>query len=143
MNSNSIDEHPSFVEIIKQLSSDECKMIKYLKNNFMLPMLKLKFQVNDGSGGEIDATPYFSDLCYKVNCCYPNKFPEYLDNLCRLGLVETLYNEYIAIDELYIELRSNSNFPVPNKNHNEYKIVDKKSVFLLTEFGKKFCEVCV
>lgn len=143
MNSNSIDEHPSFVEIIKQLSSDECKMIKYLKNNFMLPMLKLKFQVNDGGGGEIDATPYFSDLCYKVNCCYPNKFPEYLDNLCRLGLVETLYNEYLAIDELYIELRSNSNFPVPNKNHNEYKIVDKKSVFLLTEFGKKFCEVCV
>lgn len=143
MDSSSIDEHPSFVEIIKQLSSDECKMIKYLKNNFMLPMLKLKFQLNDGSGGEIDATPYFSDLCYKANCCYPNKFPEYLDNLCRLGLVETLYNEYLVMDELYIELLSNSNFPVPTSYNNKYEVVNKKSTFLLTKFGKKFCKVCV
>ena len=38
LNIDSIDEHPAFIEIIKQLSSDECKMIKYLsvyylKNN--------------------------------------------------------------------------------------------------------------
>ena len=143
MDSNNINEHPAFIEIIKQLSSDECKMIKYLKDNFMLPMLKLKFQLNDDSGGEIDATPYFSDLCYKANCCYPNKFPEYLNNLCRLGLVETLYDKYFIIDEPYIELRSNSNFPVPTNNNNKYKIVDKNSVFKLTEFGKMFCEVCV
>ncbi len=80
MNADSIDEHPAFVNIIKQLSSDESKIIKHLYQDNTQPMIKIKIKL-----GESDLLPYFSDIGYIANCQYPQKFPKYLDNLHRLG----------------------------------------------------------
>lgn len=140
MNSDSIDEHPAFVNIIQQLCSDECKMIKYMYNHTIMPMLKIRIKV-DENGGEKDLLPYFSDICYIVKCDFPSKFPEYLDNLHRLGLVEIYYDRFITNDVVYKNLKKHPAFPL--LLIEEEKKSETKSIYVLSEFGKKFCGVCL
>lgn len=141
MNSDVIDEHPAFVDIIKQMSSDECKMLKYLHQDNKLPMLKIRLKL-EGRKGEIDATPYFSDICYNACCQYPQKFPEYLDNLHRLGLVEVYHDRHLTEDAFYEKLKQHADFLYPISDITS-SVVEKKSMFELSEFGKKFCAVCL
>lgn len=143
MNSETYDEHPAFVEIIKQLCSDECKMLKYLCVDDKMPMLKLRVRL-DNDNGQVDITPYFSDICYRSDCERPYKFPEYLDNLHRLGLVEIHYDRHIANDQYYEILRQNPNFiKLKPINGTGGKDVEKKSMYNLSELGKVFCSVCI
>ena len=139
MNADSIDAHPAFVDIIKQLSSDEGKIIKYLYQDDKQPMMKFRMQIGDG---ENDLSSYFSDVSYKAECQYPQKFPEYLDNLHRLGIVEVYYDRFLADERYYDNLKLHPQFPVIEKNE-ECSIVEKKSMYELSEFGKRFCEVCL
>ena len=141
MNADSIDAHPAFVDIIKQLSSDEGKVIKYLYQDDKQPMIKIRIKLDD-NGGESDLSPYFSDIGYKADCQYPQKFPEYLDNLHRLGIIEVYYDRFLTNEKYYEELKYHSNFPhIAGKE--KYNIVEKKSMYELSEFGKKFCKVCL
>lgn len=141
MNSDIIDEHPAFVEIIRQLSSDECRMVKFLHEDSRMPMMKIRIKVDD-KGGKIDASSYFSDICYTVGCQFPQKFPEYLDNLRRLGLIDIHYDRYLTNDEFYTNLKKH--FAFPNVTVDEsFEIIEKKSMYELSEFGKKFCSVCL
>lgn len=141
MNADSIDEHPAFVNIIKQLSSDESKMIKYLYQNNKQPMIKIRIKLGEGAG-ENDLLPYFSDIGYITNCQYPQKFPEYLDNLHRLGIVEVYYDRFLVDEKYYEKLKLHPQFPHVEGNGNG-NIVEKKSIYELSEFGKKFCKVCL
>lgn len=141
MNSEVVDEHPAFVEIIKQLSSDECKMLKYLYEDNIMPMMKMRIKLGEGKG-EIDATPYFSDICYTTGCHYPQKFPEYLDNLRRLGLVEVYYDRFLTNDEYYVKLKEHVAF-VKVIADEKTTVIEKKSKYELSELGKKFCSVCL
>lgn len=141
MNGDVIDEHPAFVEIIKQLSSDECKMLKQLYEDNTLPMIKLRMRLNE-SQGEIDVKPYFSDICYVTECQYPQKFPEYLDNLHRLGLVDVYYDRYLANGQCYENLKQHKGFENVMVDGNA-TIIEKKSMYELSEMGKKFCKICL
>ena len=141
MNADSIDAHPAFVDIIKQLSPDEGKMIKYLYQDNKQPMIKIRVKLDNGAG-ESDILPYFSDICYKANCQYPQKFPEYLDNLHRLGIVEVYYERFLVDEKYYEELKHQPYFPHIEENE-KINIVEKKSMYELSEFGKEFCKVCL
>ena len=141
MNADSIDAHPAFVDIIKQLSPDEGKMIKYLYQDDKQPMIKIRVKLDNGAG-ESDILPYFSDICYKADCQYPQKFPEYLDNLHRLGIVEVYYERFLVDEKYYEELKHQPYFPHIEENE-KINIVEKKSMYELSEFGKEFCKVCL
>lgn len=141
MNGDSHDEHPAFVEIIKQLSSDECKILKFIQTDPKHPIIRLRLKL-EAQQGEIDLTPYFSVICFKAECQFPTKFPEYLNNLARLGLVDIYFDRFLTNDKFYEELRAHVSFPKIVGADKE-RIVEKKNYFSLSEFGKKFCEVCI
>ena len=135
------DGHPAFVEIIKQLTPDECKILRYLATDSRMPMIKIREQVV-GSEGQLDTTPYFSDIVFTCECSFPSKFPEYLNNLSRLGLIDVFYDTYLTDDTYYAQLRSNPHFPV--FSDNEFiKYEEKKSMYELSQFGKEFCKICI
>ncbi len=115
MNADSTDAHPAFVNIIKQLSPDEGKMIKYLYQDDKQPMIKIRIKLADNAG-ESDLLPYFSDIGYKADCQYPQKFPEYLDNLHRLGIVEVYYERFLTDKKYYEELKHHPYFPRIEEN---------------------------
>lgn len=140
MNSDDVDEHPAFVEIIKQLCSDEAKMLREMRNEVKLPMIKVLIKMK--TEGEFDIAPYFSDICYKVGCEYPHKFPEYLDNLQRLGLVDVEKNRFLVDDQIYETLKKHPKYITVNLAEDQ-STVEQKSLFVISELGKKFCSVCM
>ena len=141
MNSESNDEHPAFVEVIKQLSSDECKMLIHLHSDDKQPILKQRLKLNENSG-EIDLTPFFSDICYLSNCQFPKKFPEYLDNLTRLGLISQSHGRFLSDDTYYEVLRNHPAFPKVMDIDPKF-LKEEKGYYQLSDFGKRFCKVCI
>lgn len=140
MNSDVVDEHPAFVEIIKQLSSDECKMLRMFFFEKSIPIIKPRVKIDNK--GEYDVVPYFGDVCYKIDCSHPEKFPEYMDNLQRLGLVDIEKDRLFTDDTIYENLKKHPNYPKITLSAGQ-SIVEKKSYYTITELGRKFCSICL
>ena len=138
------DVHPAFIEIIKQLSPLDAKVLSMFRYNSTYPTAELEVVDNDGL-----ITPYRYILCD-----FKNKKEEFdineelnllttIDNLIRLGII--IKNKSI------LELKYDyNNF----KNHTFYKIVDKEkgtnsririlnSRIELTNMGRKFLNICI
>lgn len=126
--------------VADKLCSDEAKMLKEIRECGMMPIIKFLIAVDPV--GEIDVLPYFSDICYRVRCEYPQKFPEYLDNLHRHGLVDIEIDRHFTNDDYYEKLKKHPECKKINAQLGQ-KIVEKKSIFKITEFGRKFCSVCM
>jgi hypothetical protein len=82
-----VSAHPAFVEIVKQLSPDEAKIMKCLADGGNRPVVSV-LVVIPGEEGERLITRHQSLLDYEAGVTNPELLPEYLDNLCRLGLTE-------------------------------------------------------
>ncbi|MBR5614154.1 MAG: DUF4393 domain-containing protein [Clostridia bacterium] len=134
--------HPSFVDIIKQLTPDEAKLLKKLSHQNGYPLIDVVLTIK--KGGYITLVHNFTDIAENV-CDCPNEIFSYLDNFERLKLIEIPYGTYFKDEKLYKELEEHSfvkqllNKPV---KENE-KIEIKKGKFELTAFGKNFIKVCL
>lgn len=92
--------HPSFVEIIKQLNSDEAKILTYIKGKHF-PTIHV---VSQNNGSQSPIMMNFSDVSLKAQCELPEKIHSYLDNLNRLGLIQ-LHNQGSLTDKtLYSDI---------------------------------------
>ena len=138
--------HPGFVEIIKQLCSDEAKILRYLKTHSTIPTITIRYE-NDQEEG-IDIIKKFSNIGFTCGCERPFYIGQYFDNLIRLGLVNDADAMSSLINkELYEPLKKHpyvlellekaSNTP----NYNKGKI--KESYIELTDYGIAFCNSCI
>lgn len=78
--------HPGFVEIIKQMCPDEAKILKYIVQYSIIPIITLNYETS--TGGTKAIIKDFSDIGEKVNCEKPLEIQKYFDNLIRLGMLE-------------------------------------------------------
>jgi hypothetical protein len=137
------DVHPSFSEILKQISSDEAKMLKVLSNGEGFPKIKL----NRESGPNQFSTVLraFTTICYDSNCEIPENTQEYIDNLVRLGLVEVLNETYIIGDPRYVDFEKHpvvaEQVDLIKKEGRSPKVI--RGLFHLTNFGRQFCKAVV
>ena len=138
--------HPGFVDIIKQLSPDEAKILKHMSSNKVLPTISLRYSYNDGGG--IDVIKNFSNVGEIVGCENPKDIAKYFDNLIRLGLI--VKGELSSLtDKTKYE---------PLKNHRWIQLyaTDEKAkasgfdkfsfseCFVnLTNYGEDFCSICL
>ena len=136
--------HPSFVEIIKQLSPDEAKMLNVFKINESDSYPLIDVVIGDFDGYRVvlnDFTNIFDSTCE-----YPEHTTYYLDNLERLKIIKiSNVNECLTEEELYIPLETSVKIQklisqdLPEGNRWEIK----RKYFQLTQYGKNFIEVCV
>jgi hypothetical protein len=143
------EAHPSFVDIIKQISPDEARLLKIMAVPQALPLLEVRWeytvQDEDHSGGQY-IQRNFSILGYQSGCTFPELTPRYLDNICRLGLghIDTLF-EYTGkgvYDELeqhqmILDLK-NSFDEIPDRS-----ITIKRRGLQITDLGEQFIKICV
>ena len=157
--SKNADVHPGFVEIIKQVSSDEAKilqrLISYLEMTLSLEGDKIKeVKIGDRYSNipivnvikfinKPLKTVFMTNVCLlaqEADCEFPGNESVYIDNLLRLGIIRLRSNVKIGngesnrkIDEWFI------NFKLSNEGDFELEY----GILEITNFGYKFISTCV
>ena len=142
------DVHPAFVEIIKQLSPDEAKILKYVhavKNN--VPLISFRVEnISNRSGSVVYKylSPLHSeikDLEYKKQ----EKIVLALENLERQNLIVIEKNYTLTDKQEYESLFCDKRAEelLKQKLPEGMKWDWLKTYFSLTEFGKIFCDICI
>lgn len=136
--------HPGFVEIIKQISSDEAKILQRMRFHSTIPIITLRFENEKGSG--ISVVKNFSDIGERTNCVAPHSIGLYFDNLQRLGLISIENMVSLTEKRLYDSLRCNEYIVTEMKKLEQYSNLDRidlqEGVVMLSDYGKAFCKVC-
>jgi len=78
--------HPGYVEILKNLCSDEALLLKIYVDKTSIPAIHIKGSAESGAYNL--HWRYFNHIDKLVDLVYPDLISSYLDNLIRLGLVE-------------------------------------------------------
>ena len=134
--------HPSFVEIIRQLSSDEAKICHLMKKQGEFVVVSLFEEDNTSYRFVVEN---YSTLGYAASCQFPTKIQEYLGNLSRLGLLEIVYHGEPVEIERYKELEEHLDFreALERIAAAKCKPVFERGDIGVTAFGEQFMEACV
>lgn len=136
---------PSFVEIIRQLSPDEAKLLKELKEEISdYPLVDVIFDLKDGKGSYYDVLQNYS-LIGKKTCEKKELIPTYLIELQKFGLILINDRVHLGSDILYTKLEQEALEIGKEKKYfimnGEYRVNRKK--FSVTAYGKLFLKACV
>lgn len=143
--------HPSFVQILKEISPDEAKLLSALvvasNEHMSIPMLDLRIVPQD------QIVPYkwrtllegYNECCIGV-CEYPDQSLIYLNNLERLGILERR-NHYTENDIDKLEAFETSETIRSAKEKASLGKDDRfdfqRWSYQPTDFGTNFIKVCV
>lgn len=140
------DSHPGFVEIIKNLSSEEAKILKLFATRNSFPLIDIRAKYIKNQTGGYDLIKNFSEIGTLSNCIDPQLVPNFLNNLCRLGLLEIPTGMHLTDNKFYSELEEHElvkNIKLAVESLDDRKIQFVRKYITLTAFGKQFCNVCV
>ena len=141
--------HPAFVEIIRQLTADEAKLVALFQPNYNFPLLNVEWRFKPNQNGLTGGSTLltnFSHLGKRAGCEYPHLVPTYIDNLCRLGLVEIPVHTHYTAQGIYDELESDPEVVAIKKSIERDPVRDcvlRRGLLLVTNMGQQFAEVCV
>lgn len=142
--------HPGFVEIIKQLSPDEAKILRYFSSQKRVPTIGLNIGKNNGT--HVVFVKEFSNVPELAMCEDTLASEKYFDNLIRLGLLERSQKGlFISNESVYEPLTSHPYIKLRYDylEKQAEQIVDFKSIDYvkayceLTSFGESFCSICL
>lgn len=136
--------HPSFVDIIKQLTPDEAKLLKSIKNNTSyIPLVDLLIQLGNGRG-HVPLLKNYTNIGYGL-CDNPANISAYIENLDRLKLICILEDIHLTDKSMYVPLENSSYFKAyrnaPLPDGKSFSV--KQKSFIVTNFGQKFIEACI
>ena len=143
--------HPAFVEIIKQLTSDEAKILEVIRKEEMIPIVNIKSKYQDDDDKYGFRARYnvryrlFSPVAIATNCRHPSLFPTYLENLSRSKLVD-IREVSIAEEGVYEPIENHpflDSFRQAINREEAAQIDYDRHIAAITELGKQFCAICV
>ena len=79
--------HPAFLEVLRQLTADEARIISLFQHDGPYPIVTVGARYKFGERLSTELRN-FTLLGTQAACEYPERVSLYIDNLCRLGLVE-------------------------------------------------------
>ncbi|HCN82981.1 MAG TPA: hypothetical protein DIT07_05075 [Sphingobacteriaceae bacterium] len=134
------EAHPGFVEVIKNLSSNDAILFKYLGGLQICPLVDVT--IAQPTGG---STPYQENvfiipasLSSAIHGDY--EYHAGINNLERLGLISIPFGKSYNMKEHYKDLKEQIN---SRTLPFDLKITITEKVLNLTPFGKLFLNVCV
>lgn len=139
--------HPGFVDIIRNLTSDEARVLTFLAGRRVYPIITTKAVLKDKKGQNA-LMESVSMLGTDAGCENPAFAPKYIDNLIRLGLLVIPPLEHLVGPGIYDAI---SNHPEVQKQkeqveqqtevYSRFEIV--KKYVKLTSFGLMFAQACI
>lgn len=136
----SSNAHPSFVEVIKQLSSEDAMILQKISHVWGVGQI-VRIKKNLSSGGYATIEKYvieFFDPITKKNLFFP-QFEKVFENWQRLGLVEADYSRTAFIENSYAWVENNPRFiQLKAECEPENNIDFERGVYEITKFGRSF-----
>lgn len=135
--------HPSFVNLISELSPDEARLIKTISLSRRLPKIDINRTVKvSNQSGHVLLYRNFTLLGYQSSLQYPELTPSYLSNLERLNIIQcsngSMQDAYIG-EGIYEPLEEHEEIKkLIEKSTEENKIEIKRGIITITDFGKMF-----
>lgn len=135
--------HPAFVEIIKQLSPNDALILNHFKDigarfRYAYPIVRIVEKLGGDSSGYTVINPlvfiYNYDKDYGKNSASVN-------NLERLGLVETGFDEWFTDENNYSYYKSNPVLANVLETRPNYSL--KNGIMRVTKLGQNFITTCV
>lgn len=142
--------HPAFVEIIKQLSPDEARLLRYLRKRVTVPMIDIRVHDKDNKYGTEFHTAFrnLTTLGEDAKCEVKGLLPVYIDNLIRLKLCDSPPDAELASSSRYESLEQDPD--VQGKMQNIHEVIgDTKTAKIsrrlleMTDFGNQFASACI
>lgn len=130
---------PSYVEILKNLSSDEALLLQIFITNESIPLIDIHGDLKEQIGSRIKYRN-FSHINKIVNLKRPDLIPTYLDNICRLGILAMPFGKYLVKENAYEPLESDTLLDLIKQgiNDNDEILRFERKVVMRTTFGTLF-----
>ncbi len=138
--------HPAFVDIVKQLTPDEAKMLKSLPPSIVIshPLIDVRLQNKQrGKGGNTLYSNFTNVGLDRIET--QSQISSYIDNLERLKLIVIPPTKSLTDKALYNPLLKHPNITamIPKNLPNDiFEIGYEYKIFNLTNFGLSFIETC-
>ncbi|WP_394136488.1 DUF4393 domain-containing protein [Aliivibrio fischeri] len=140
-----IEAHPSFVDIIRNISSDEGLILQLFTSNNEFPVIDIKY-VNKKNHGYDILHRNFSLIGQLASCKHPNLTANYLDNLCRLGIFDIPSDRHLSDTKVYEEITNDTlvlSLKKQFENNENHRIDVSKKYVEVTGMGRQFINACV
>ncbi|WP_183138692.1 DUF4393 domain-containing protein [Pseudomonas syringae group genomosp. 3] len=137
--------HPAFVEIIRQMTADEAKIMKLFLGRNAFPTITIRAEIEESSAG-YDHTILINFLGDDAQCELPSMSPYYIDNLRRLGLVEILPVYGLHDSDGYSRLESGEETKkilINISEETEYEPRVIRGGVKISPLGNLFLDACV
>ena len=148
--------HPSFVEIIKQLSPNDALVLKEIFNSSPIIEAATIAIVLKRKGAYMVGSPqpvkYSDELVYNIHCSFisEDQVSISINNLQRLGLVDLHSDcspsdvnfEFVKHTSLYLEFQKLFDELKGTDEDPERIQINRKYIYL-NSLGKLFCEICI
>jgi hypothetical protein len=137
------DAHPSFADIIRQLSADEAEMlVSVLKYpGGVMPICRILRREKDSVGHAVLQNHMLDWHDTSTNTPLENPMGSvYVDNWIRLGLVEVSYSDWLTKPKSYDWVTARQEMARLRAEHESdtYTVEPANGILRLTDFGKRF-----
>lgn len=142
MNSEKSDDtHPAFVEIIKQLTGEEAKLLTlFLKDDLPKAIGRVIYK-EEKTGSQIDGYKHILPITADSQDYYNKHLPSFVDNWIRLGIVEVKYDFWLK-EERYEPLNTRNEYLEDNANLGDtFTKALGKGIIRRTTFGAQFANI--
>ena len=135
--------HPAFVEILKQLTYDETRILEYLPEvGRYEPLMDLGYSLP--IKGEFNICRHLETIGSDAKCKTPESLPQLIDNLCRLGLSEIPPLKRLAEDFRYDRIRALQEFAYAKTLVPEGgQFIEYPQMLGITILGDLFRKACI
>lgn len=129
--------HPSFIEIIKQLSPIDSVIFKIIMTSKFRPLITI--QSKTPNGGVVTVQEYFSWITDydPIQCCTS------FSNLLRLGLIEIPHGEGYIDKKIYDTVKKSSYFQRLENTLKALPLIHIESYIKINNFSILFFDICV
>lgn len=138
--------HPAFVEIIKQMSPDEAKIVQYLKGKDFIPNLSLQANLAKPNKGFLTPVEKAVSICCDVNLMYPENIKVYISNLLSLGIIVDANTLHLLDESLYEKIKQYNHLEEEKAKYEKEPIVErviyKSGYYYISDIGKLFINAC-
>ncbi|HVX01281.1 MAG TPA: DUF4393 domain-containing protein [Candidatus Babeliaceae bacterium] len=132
--------HPAYVEIIKNLCPDEAILLNAVIKENTYPMIKIQAHNKNIMMGYQEMHPMYTHLDEIAPIKRRDFIPTYINNLCRLGILEALSDIYIIDPNIYEPLENDEKLNDLKKliERTDRNVIFKRGIIRTTPFGLQF-----